>query len=101
MASLAIGPGADGVVYDPERHLAFIPSGGDGTLSVIRLSAVPEVITRIATARGARTAALDPVTGRISLPSADYAAPVGTARRQAIPCAFAVIVVGPAPANGR
>jgi hypothetical protein len=37
---------------------------------VIRLSPTPEIIERVETAKGARTAALDPATGRIYLPSA-------------------------------
>jgi hypothetical protein len=38
VASLTIGPRTDGTLYDPGRHLAFIPSSGNGTLSIIRLS---------------------------------------------------------------
>ena len=35
---IKIGDGADGVAYDASRHLAFIPAGMAGTLSVISVS---------------------------------------------------------------
>lgn len=95
VASLPVGPGADGALYDDRRHLAFIPSGGDGTLSVIRLAPKPAVIASVATATGARTAALDVATGRIYLPSAQYLPAVGTARPAARPGSFAILVVAP------
>ncbi len=97
VASLAIGPRPDGALYDARRSLAFIPSGGDGTLAVIRLSPKPEVIQTLETAKGARTAALDPSTGRVYLPSAEFAPAVGGARPAAVPGSFAVLVVGPQP----
>ena len=95
VATLAIGPRPDGALYDPRRHVALIPSGGDGTLAVIRLSGTPTVIDRIATAKGSRTAALDPSTGRIYLPSADFAPPVGQDRPKMIPGTFRVLVLEP------
>lgn len=95
IASLTIGPRPDGALYDAARHLAFVPSGGDGTLAVINLSSTPEVVARVQTAKGARTAALDPSSGRIYLPTAQFASPVGNARPQPIPGTFAVVVVAP------
>ncbi len=96
VATLTIGPRPDGALYDQDRHLAFVPSGGDGTLAEISLTGTPRVLAMIPTARGARTATLDPATGRIYLPSAAYLPAVGTARPQAIPGTFAVLVVAPA-----
>ena len=95
VASLDIGPRPDGALYDDRRHVALIPSGGDGTLSVIALGKAPQVIDRIATAKGARTAALDPVTGRIYLAAANYAPAVGKDRPKAIPGSFRLIVLAP------
>jgi YVTN family beta-propeller protein len=92
---VAVVSSPDGAVYDPARDLAFVPSGGDGTLSVISLGAAPQVVATVATAKGARTAALDPSTGRIYLPSAKYAAAVGNARPAMLPGSFAVLVVSP------
>ena len=95
LATLTIGPRPDGALYDQDRHLAFVPSGGDGTLAEISLTGTPRVLATIPTARGARTAALEPATGRIYLPSAAYLPAVGSARPQAIPGTFAVLVVAP------
>jgi YVTN family beta-propeller protein len=101
VASLDIGPRPDGALYDEQRHLALIPSGGDGTLAVIKLDGTPRVIDRIVTAKSARTAALDPATGNIYLAVADYAAPVGQERAKMIPGSFRVIVLAPAGARVR
>ena len=95
VATLSVGARPDGALYDQKRHLAFVPSGGDGTLSIISLSPTPKVIGKVATAKGARTAALDAATGRIYLPSAQYAPPVGNARPSAIPGSFGLLVVAP------
>jgi DNA-binding beta-propeller fold protein YncE len=95
IASLKLGLGPDGAVYDATRHLAFVPSGGDGTLAIIRLGAKPAVIGSVATAKGARTVALDPATGRLYLPSAKYMPAVGGARPQMVPGSFQVLVVAP------
>ena len=97
VASLPVGPRPDGAVYDTARHLAFVPSGGNGTLYVIRLTPKPEVVQRLATANGARTIALDSATGRLYLPSARYEPAAGEARPAMIPGSFAVLVVSPGP----
>lgn len=93
VASLTIGARPDGAAYDVKRRVVLIPSGGDGTLAVIRLTPTPTVVARIPTAKGARTIALDPTTGRVYLPSARFAPPVGTARPAALPGSFEVLVV--------
>lgn len=96
VASLKVGPRPDGAVYDPVRKLAFVPSGGDGTLSVIRLGAKPEVVATVQTAKGARTAAIDSSTGRIYLPAAEYGAPATAGGRPSMtPGSFKVLVVAP------
>ena len=53
------------------------------------------VVTRITTAMGARTIAVDPSTGRAFLPSATMAAPVGNERPKPLPGTFRVLVVEP------
>lgn len=96
VASLKIGPHPDGAVLDETRGRVLIPTGGDGMLSVIRLSPKPEVIATIPTAKGARTAAIDPQTGVVYLPSARYGpAPAGGGRAPILPGSFAVLVVTP------
>jgi YVTN family beta-propeller protein len=95
IAQLAIGKGADGAAFDARRHIAIVPAGRDGNVTLIRLQPVPKVIGQVATAVSARTIALDPQTGRIYLPSATLAAPVGNERPKAIPGTFRVIVLEP------
>lgn len=98
VASLKIGPKADAAFIDEGRRLAFIPSGGDGTLSVISLadpkniSVVQVLKTRI----GARTGAVDTVTGNIYLPVAGLLPPTPPAKwPSVVPGSFEILVVEP------
>lgn len=74
-ASLPIGSHPDAALYDAQRKLAYIPAGGDGTLTVIAISdaGAASVAGKVSTQVGARTGALDPKTGRLYLPTAEYA----------------------------
>ena len=96
IATLPIGVGPDAVIYDSARHVAYVPSGRAGTLAVIALAGTPEQHgdghdpTRV----GARTGAVDPTTGRVYLPSAEYDPPVTGQRPAMKPGTFAVLVVG-------
>lgn len=94
---IAIGTGPDGLLYDARRGVALVPTGA-GYLEVVAAGRVTGIrrIARVATHAGARTAALDPTTGRVYLPSADYLAPVAPGRRGAqVPGSFRVLVVAP------
>jgi YVTN family beta-propeller protein len=96
-ASLAIGEKPDAAFYDAQRHLAYIPSGGDGTLSVIAVHGPSDVkvIDKVATKVRAKTGAVDPATGKVYLPSADYDPPSAAGGRPSIkPGSFAVLVLG-------
>jgi YVTN family beta-propeller protein len=71
VASLPIGKGTDAAAFDPRRKLAF-SSNRDGTLSVIQEND-PNNFTAlepVKTEPGARTMAVDPVTGKIFLVTA-------------------------------
>ncbi|CAN5305468.1 hypothetical protein BH11PSE2_BH11PSE2_08370 [soil metagenome] len=97
-AALKIGPGADAVILDVGRSLAFIPSGGDGTLAVINVADAKAVklVQTVTTQRGARTGTVDPKTGRLYLPTAKYAAAATPGGRPTIqPGSFELLVVGP------
>jgi len=96
VAMLPIGKGADGAAFDAKRHLALVPAGRDGNLTVISLGANPSVVGQIPTAVSARTIALDPATGRAYLPAATLAPPVGTERPKPVPGTFRVLVIAPA-----
>ena len=55
----------------------------------------PRIVAKVATAMGARTIAIDPVSGRAYLPAADYLPAAGSERPQAKPGSFRVLVVTP------
>jgi DNA-binding beta-propeller fold protein YncE len=95
LAVLPIGKRPDGAAFDARRHVALIPSGADGTLSLIVLSPVPRVIGTVATAKSARTIALDPSTGRAYLPAADLQPAVGSERPKPVPGTFRILIVAP------
>lgn len=85
LGDIAIGPRPDGAFADDARNRAYIPSGGDGTLSVIDTSgALPRKIETIPTQVGARTGALDPATGAVFLPTAKYGPPPAPGGRPTI-----------------
>jgi len=73
VASLPIGQGVDACGFDPKLGLVFA-SCGDGTLAVIKEETTEKftVIQNVQTRKGARTMALDPVTHRIYLATAEF-----------------------------
>lgn len=95
VASIKIGDGADGVVFDTARKLAFASAGQSATLSVISIAnGGAKLVQILATQSGARTIGLDQRTGRLYLPSAKYGpAPTGGGRRPMIPGSFELLVV--------
>ena len=84
VATLPIGPDSGTVLFDARLHRLYTPNA-DGTLSVIKQSGADDftLAPPIATAKGARTAALNPRTGVIYLVTADIdaAAPASAGRR--------------------
>ncbi|WP_343685375.1 hypothetical protein [Asticcacaulis sp.] len=64
MATVPVGVHPDAALYDPKARLGYIPSF-DGQLAVISFDGAPHLVETIETHIGARTAVLDPVTGRI------------------------------------
>jgi YVTN family beta-propeller protein len=95
VASIAIGPHPDGAAYDPHRKVILIPSGSEGMLYVLSADAVPAVLQKVPTAKGARTIALDPSTGRTYLPAADMLPAEPGQRPQAKPGTFRVLILAP------
>jgi DNA-binding beta-propeller fold protein YncE len=103
VASLPVGKGADVVLYDPERRVAFVPAGEDGTLSVIAIRGPKDmVVTQVLkTQLSARLGAIDSSTGRLYLPVVEYdltAPPVkmqGLEFPQPRPDTFGFLVVAP------
>jgi DNA-binding beta-propeller fold protein YncE len=96
IASLPIGGFPDSVIYDPERGLALVPTALDGKLNVIALSGPQnnQIIDKVPTQIGARTGAVDPRTGRVYLPTAEYNLPVPAGQRPTTkPGTFTVLVL--------
>ena len=95
-ASLKIGAFPDAVLYDDVRGLALIPSAVSGTLAVIALKGAGDntVVDSVATQIGARTGAVDPKSGRVYLPTAEYVLPVPAGQRPTTkPGTFTVLVL--------
>lgn len=96
--SLPIGGGCDGAGFDAATKNIFT-SNGDGTLSVYHEKSADafELLTNVATKRGARTIAVDEQSHLIYLPTADFepADPnVPKSRPKMIPGTFQVLVIG-------
>jgi DNA-binding beta-propeller fold protein YncE len=73
-ATLPIGAGVDGNVFDAGTGLIFSANGRDGTLTVARETAPGkfEVLENVPTQVGARTLALDEKTHNLYLPTAQF-----------------------------
>jgi DNA-binding beta-propeller fold protein YncE len=96
IASFRTGGFPDAVLYDDRRQLAFVPSALGGSLTVIALSGPKNntVIDTVPTQLGARTGAVDPKSGRIYLPTAEYVLPVPPGQRPTTkPGTFNVLVL--------
>jgi hypothetical protein len=101
IASVAIGEHPDAAAYDARRGLVY-SSNGEGTLTVIHQDTPDRysVAQTLATQRGARTMALDPVSGNVYLVTATFGpAPSPTEAQPAprpVPIAgsFVILVVG-------
>ena len=105
LASVPIGEGVDGAAFDPGTRFAFASCGQSATVTIAREDGDKlTVVQTLATARGARTMTIDPVTHKIYLPTAQFetptnstANPVSGGRRQRprmIPGTFKILVYG-------
>ncbi|RZF61138.1 hypothetical protein EWE75_19230 [Sphingomonas populi] len=94
---ITIGAGPDAVIGDPARGRLYIPSGDTGTLAVLedRPSGVT-LLKTIRTAKGARTGACDPATGKVYLPVADLTPNPNGGKPAPVPGTFRILVVDPA-----
>jgi hypothetical protein len=101
IATVTIGENVDGNGFDAGTGLAF-SSNGDGTLTVVHESSPVnfEVVETVATQRGSRTMAIDPVSHYIYLPAAQFSKPkestqAGTKPRPVmVKGSFEILVVG-------
>jgi DNA-binding beta-propeller fold protein YncE len=84
VALLPICAGPDTAIWQASRRRFLVPCGKSGTLSIIALDAQgAHVQPAVTTETSARTAALDPETGRLYLPAAKFA-PVQNGNRPAM-----------------
>ncbi|MBS0360272.1 MAG: hypothetical protein JSR98_02735 [Proteobacteria bacterium] len=96
VATAATGKGADGVAFDPKQKLAFTPAGPEGQLYVVAIGkGKAAIVDKVATQPSARTIAIDPRSGRVYLPAAEYGPrPAGGGRAPMVPGSFKILVVG-------
>jgi hypothetical protein len=108
VASVAVAKGADALLYDARRHVAFVPGGDEGQLSIVSVNGPGHirVIQTLTTQPGTRLGAVDPNTGRVYLPTVkrDPTAPPlklpGLEPIAApIPASFEFLVVAPQSGN--
>jgi hypothetical protein len=97
-ASIDVGNGADAVIFDPQRRVAFIASGEKGTLSVIAVRSAADiaVVQTLATPKGTRLGAVDTTSGRVYLPAAKFGPPIPPVPYPSVlPGTFEILVVAP------
>lgn len=98
VAAIPTAKGADAVIFDAARKLAFIPCR-TGTLEILSFAdpAHISVVQHLPTQVGTRTGTLDPNTGRIYSMAAKFDAPPATAggRAQALQSTYEVLVIAP------
>ena len=94
LADIAIGARPDAVIYDGARDRAYVPTGGDGALTVIDTRSVPHAIGVVQTQKGSRTGAVDPATGNVYLPAARFAPAEAGQRPKPVPGSFEMLVIG-------
>lgn len=97
VASLPTAKGADAVLMDDGRKLAFIPCRA-GTLEVLSLAdpAHPTIVQHLPTQVGTRTGTIDPGTGKIYSMAAKFGEPAAAGGRpQALAATYEVLVISP------
>lgn len=77
VASIPVDSGADAVLFDAKRDVAFSPSGDEGTVTVIAVHGTRDIhaIQTIRTRKGSRLGVLDEETGDLYLPAAKFGPP--------------------------
>jgi DNA-binding beta-propeller fold protein YncE len=97
LASVPIGAGVDGAVFNPATMEAF-SSQRDGTLTVVKENSPTSFVVEqtVKTMPSAKTLTLDSKTNHILLIGAEYGAPPagGRGRGQMVPDSFSILVVG-------
>jgi hypothetical protein len=71
LGSVPIGRFPDSIIFDPIRHVFYVPTIAPGELTVVGQGegGVPKVLARVTVAPGVHTGALDAQRGRLYLPA--------------------------------
>jgi hypothetical protein len=101
VATLPIGRGVDANAFDPATGLAFASCGADSVLTVVHEDDPGHftVVGNVPTRRGARTMALDLLSHRVFLSTAQFGPPPAPTperprpRPSVVPGSFAVLVL--------
>ncbi len=101
VATAPIGEGPDADRYDAKRGLAFSSNGQSGDMTIVDVKgSQPKVVQTLATAPGARTMALDEMTGKVYTVTAKFgpkpepSASNPRGRPAPLPGSFEVIEIG-------
>lgn len=96
---VAVGEGADSVIYDPGTRRAFVPSAFDGLLTVVSVNGSRDVtvLEQDFLQIGTRTGAVDPRTGTLYLPAARFGPLNKLGWPEALPGTVQLLVVRPLP----
>ena len=92
-----IDKGPDGALFDRTHRRFLVPCGQSGSMSVIGVNSARTltVLPSVSTAASARTAALDPVSGRVYLPAAQFTPAQAGGRQVLVPGSVRLIVLEP------
>ena len=73
--TVPIGDGCDGVAFDSKKKMIF-SSNGEGTITAVKEESIKKfsVAQTITTQRGARTITINPTTGQLYTPTAEFGA---------------------------
>jgi DNA-binding beta-propeller fold protein YncE len=96
VASLPIGEGCDGVVFDNKTKMAY-SSNGEGTITAVKEVSANNFVVQgtIKTEQGARTIALDPTTHHLFLPTANFEKSLNAQERpKRVPNTFRILELG-------
>ena len=94
---LPIGLGPDTAIWQAAKHRFLVPCGGSGTLSIITLNGHRATVNpAVVTQTSARTAALDPDSGRLYLPAARFKPATGGQHPAMVPGSFHIVALAPA-----
>jgi DNA-binding beta-propeller fold protein YncE len=98
VATLPIGGRPDWAGYDAKTGLVLIPTGEDGVVNLVSVASAKtaHVVAKAPGRRGSRSGAIDPATGDLYMPSADFTSPASPGGRPApVTGSFRILTLTP------